>query len=194
MSGVVSTQFNVMVPHGKLAHCIAFLENGLRSIKRTPYHRILGKDFLHHSKDLAGWIIDFHKQATAAKIKLAAIYLEMNGFTINTQQWHCDVFGYKQAGDIWELSWLAEWDAEWDECFVLRGMESVQQAFADFFCDDRQPLGVKLAAEVAEHLVTARFMELVAAAHKSAKRRYAGLKGLPILATAHDWDTIHQSK
>ena len=118
----------------------------------------------------------------------------MNGFTINTQQWHCDVFGYKKAGDIWELSWLAEWDAEWDECFVLRGMESVQQAFADFFCDDRQPLGVKLAAEVAEHLVTARFMELVAAAHKSAKRRYAGLKGLPILATAHDWDTIHQSK
>ena len=58
----------------------------------------------------------------------------------------------------------------------------------------KQPLGVKLAGEVAEHLVTARFMELVAAAHKVAKRRYPDLKGLPVLATAHDRDTVHQTE
>jgi hypothetical protein len=60
--------------------------------------------------------------------------------------------------------------------------------------DQKQPLGVKLAEEVAEHLVTVRFMELVAAAHKHANRRYPGLRGLPILATAHDWDDVHQTQ
>lgn len=194
MSGVVSSQFGLMVPHGKLQQCIPFLEEGLRSLKRTPYHRVLGKNFLKQANDLADWIIDFHKKAVAAKQKLAALYLEMNGFTINPDQWHCDIFGYKSAGDIWDLDWLSAWDAEADECFVLQGMESVQKAFAQLLMDQKQPLGVKLAEEVAEHLVTARFMELVAAAHKIGKRRYAGLRGLPILATAHDWDDVHRTQ
>jgi hypothetical protein len=182
-----------MVPHGKLEQCIAFLEDGLRSLKRTPYHRVLGKDFLHQTDDLAEWLIDFCQKAVASRLKLAAIYLEMNGFTINPKQWHCGIFGYKKAGDIWELNWLSRWDAEREECFVLRGMESVQEAFAERFLDHKQPLGVKLAGEVAEHLVTARFMQLVAAGHKAAKRHYRGLSGLPVLATAHDWDTVHKT-
>lgn len=194
MSGVVTTQFGLMVPHGKLARCIVFLEDGLRCLKRTPYHRVLGKDFLRQSDELAGWLIGFHQKAVTAKLKLAAIYLEMNGFTINPMQWHCDLFGYKKAGDIWELDWLSAWDAEREDCFVLRGMESVQEAFAELFLDEKQPLGVKLAEELAEHLVTARFMELVAAAHKAAKRRYPAVKGLPVLATAHDWDTVHKTE
>ena len=194
MSDVVGTQFGLMVPHGKLRQCIAVLEDGLRSLKRTPYHRVLGKDFLKQAHDLAGWLIDFHQQAVAAKLTLAAIYLEMNGFDINPDQWHCNLFGYKEAGDTWELDWLAEWDTVCEECFVLRGMESVQNAFAELCLDEKMSLGVRLAEEVAEHLVTARFMELVAAANKVAKRRYPGLKGLPVLATAHDWDTVHQTK
>lgn len=194
MSGTVSTQFGLMVPHGKLGPCIEFLEGGLRSLKPTPYHRVLAKHFLGQADDLARWLIDFHKKAVATKLKLTALYVEMNGFTINPNQWHCDLFGYKKAGDIWDLDWLSNWDAEREDCFVLRGMESVQEAFAELFGDKQQPLGVQLAEEVAEHLVTARFMELVAAAHKAAKRRYPGLKGLLVLATAHDWDTVHQSE
>jgi hypothetical protein len=193
MSGVVSLQFGLMVPHGELARCIAFLEGGLRSLKRTPYHRVLGKDFLQQTGDLAEWLIEFHQQVVAAKLKLAAIYLEMNGFAVNPKQWHCDVFGYKKAGDIWELDWLSKWDVEREECFILRGMESLQKVYAEQFFDDKQPLGVKMAEEIARHLVTARFMELVAAAHKTAKRRSPALKGLPVLATAHDWDTVHQT-
>jgi hypothetical protein len=181
-----------MVPHGKLDQCIAFLEGGLRDLKPTPYHRVLGKDFLHQTDDLATWLADFCLKA--ADLKLAAVYLEMNGFTINSEQWHCNVFGYQTAGDVWDLDWLSQWDAERRERFVLRGMEPVQEAFAALFLDERQPLGVKLAEEVAKHLVTARFMQLVAAAHKTAKRRCAGLKGLPVLATAHDWDTVHKTE
>ena len=194
MKGVVSTQFGLMVPHGKLQPCIGFLEDGLRALNTTPYHRVLGRNFLGQADDLAAWLIEFHEESSAAKLRLAAVYLEMNGFTINPDQWHCNLFGYKQAGNIWELDWLSRWDAERQECFVLRGMEPVQEAFAELFLEQGKPLGIQLAEEVAEHLVTARFMELVAAAHAVAKDRYAGLRGLPVLATAHDWDMVHQTE
>jgi hypothetical protein len=193
MSGTVHTHFDLMVPHGKLRKCISFLEDGMRSLKRSPYHRVIGKDFLPLANDLGKWIIDFHQKATDANLKPSAFYLEMNGFAINPDGWHCNIFGYKTAGDVWDLDWLSASDFRREECFELSGMESVQKAFGELYLDDRLPLGIKLAEEVASHLVTARFMELVAAAHKSAKRRYPSLKGFPVLATAHDWDTVHQT-
>src|SRR5687768_4534390 len=102
MSGVVSTQFGLMVPHGELERCIAFLEGGLQSIKPTPYHAVQGKTFLHQTEQLATSIAEFARKADAAKVGLAALYLEMNGFTINPGEWYCDLFGYKTAGDIWD--------------------------------------------------------------------------------------------
>lgn len=193
MSGVISTEFSLMVPHGKLDPCIAFLEDGLRCLKSTPYHQILGKSFLDQAEDLAEWIADFSRKADAANVGLAALYLEMNGFTINPDEWHCHLFGYKTAGDVWDLEWLSSWDAENRGRFVLRGMEDVQQAFSDLHTAKEQSLGTQLAEEVTEHLVTARFMQVVAAAHERAKANFRGLDGMPVLATAHDWDTVHQT-
>ncbi|MBI5366354.1 MAG: hypothetical protein HZA54_04905 [Planctomycetes bacterium] len=192
MSDVISTEFGLLVSHGKLDECICRLEGALRALRTTPFHRVLGRDFLHHTRAAAKYLIEFH-QSAPADTKLAALYFEMNGFTINPDRWYCDGFGYRTAGDIWELDWLATWDAETAEQFTLEGMESAQQAFADLHGDEKQSLAVQLAGELAEHLVTARFMQLIAAAHKSAKRRYGRLKGLPVLATAHEWDTVHQT-
>ncbi len=193
MSGVTATQFGLMVPHGQLDRCIMFLEDGLRCLNSTPYHLVLGKSFLNQAEDLAEWIADFSRKADAASIGLAALYLEMNGFTINPDEWHCHLFGYKTAGDVWDLDWLSSWDAENRGCFVLRGMENVQQAFANLYGVEDQPLGVRLAEEVTEHLVTVRFMQLVAAAHELAKAKFSGLDGMPVIATVHDWDTAHQT-
>jgi hypothetical protein len=190
----LSYEFDLLVRQDQLEESIIWLEHGLRAIKRTAYHRVLGKDFLRQTNDLALWLIEFCQNAASAKRKVAAIYLEMNGFTINPKQWHCDLFGYKRAGDIYDLDWLSQWDFEGDDCFVLRGMESVQEAFAELFLEKNKPLGVRLAQQIAEYLVTARFMQLVARAHKAAKRRFPGLKGLPLLATAHDWDTVHKTE
>ncbi len=192
--GIVSTRFGLMVPHGELEPCITWLEEGMRCLSETPYHRVVGMDFLGQADELAAWLADFHVKATRRKLTLAALYLEMNGFTINTRQWHCDLFGYKEAGGRWDLGWLARWDAERKGSFVLRGMTPVRQAFAKLALDEKQPLGVKLAEEVAEHLVTARFLQLVAAAHAIAKETHAGLRGLPVFATAHDWDVVHRTE
>jgi hypothetical protein len=155
---------------------------------------VLGRSFLHQTNAAAEYLINFHRQASA-KIDVAAIYFEMNGFTINPNRWFFDGSAYKTAGDIWNLDWLAYWDADTDnEGFTLTGMELVQAAFASCYLDSSQPLSVKMAAELADHLVNARFMQLIAAAHDVAKRSCKALDGLPVLATAHDWDTVHQTR
>jgi hypothetical protein len=183
-----------MVPHGKLLACIELLEEGMRALRKTPYHEVLGRDFLHQTDAAAEYLINFHRKASGS-IGVAAIYFEMNGFTINPNQWQFDGFAYKTAGSIWELEWLADWQADTEsEEFVLTGMEAVQKAFADCYCDQSQPLSVKMAADLADHLVNARFMQLISAAHAVAKLRYKPLDGLPVLATAHDWDDVHQTR
>lgn len=190
MFGVIFSNFDLMVPHGKLTACIALLEEGLLSLRETPYHCVLSRNFLHQTDEAAQYLVEFHRTASARK-KIAALYFEMNGFTINPDRWYCEGFAYKKAGEVWDLDWLASWDAETDQQFTLKGLEPVQEAFADLDGNSKQPLSVQIAGELAEHLVTARFMQLIAAAHKAAKRRDRGLKGLPVLATAHDWDTVH---
>ena len=192
MPSAISSYFN-MASTGALGKCISGLEDALRAIRKTPYHRVLGRDFLHHTRAATEYLIEFHRKASGKK-KIAALYFEMNGFAINPDRWFFSGFAYRKAGDIFDLDWLASWDAETDQEFTLEGMETVQEVFASVYGDDKQPLSVDIAAELAEHLVTARFMELIAAAHKAAKRRHPGLKGLPVLATAHDWDDVHQSE
>lgn len=52
---------------------------------------------------------------------------------------------------------------------------------------------MQIAGELAERPVTARHMGLIAAAHEHAKRAYGSPVGLPVPATAHEWDTVHQT-
>jgi hypothetical protein len=194
MSGPVSSAFGLMVPHGKLLACIALLEEGMHALHKTPYHAVLDRNFLHQTDAAAEYLINFHRKVSVS-IDVAAIYFEMNGFTINPDRWYYDGFAYKTSGSIWDLDWLAYWDADTEnEQFTLTGMEAVHEAFARCFCDESQPLSVQMAADLADHLVNARFMQLIAAAHEVAKRKCKALVGLPILATAHDWDTVQQTQ
>jgi hypothetical protein len=194
MSDSISRRFDLMVPHGQLNECIAQLEEGMQALNRTPYHEVLGRKFLHHTDAAADYLIRFHRNASK-EIDVAAIYFEMNGFTINPSRWFFDGFAYKTAGELWDLDWLASWDADAGyEQFTLTGMELVQNAFANCYRKLDPPLSLAVAADFADHLVTARFMELIAAAHEAGKATHPTLAGLLILATAHDWETVHQTR
>ncbi len=182
-----------MVPHGRLAECIAFLEEGLASVRTTPYHALLGRNFLAQRDDAADFLIRFHRHC-AQSTPIEAIYCEMNGFEINTKEWFFDAFGYRKAGDIWEQGWLAEWEYSTDTSMTLQGMEDMQKTFADLYPGLDSPLSLHLADHIAIHLVCARFMELVAAAHHVAKHKYPPLSDFRVLATAHGWDRLQETK
>jgi hypothetical protein len=193
MSGAIHSNFSGSVPHGELAKCIAYLEGGLRSLQETPYHAILGRDYLQHTEAAADFILAFFRKTTQ-KFPVAVLYFEMNGFTINPDRWYFDGFAYRAGGNIWDLTWNTQWlsgcDASTSEGFTLTGLEPVQQAFTDVFMRDDQGLGVHLATEIAEHLVVARFDELMGAAVAAARKLEPKLQCVPALATAHEWDVL----
>ena len=118
----------------------------------------------------------------------------MNGFDINPLGWHCDGFAFREAGDEWDVDWLALWDAQSRSSLDLTGMEPVQQAYYDHGSSPERTLLEDLAIELTNHLVNARFMQLIAAAHESAKRACPPLAGLPVFSTDHAWDTVHRSE
>jgi hypothetical protein len=196
MPGVIQSLFGLSIPQGKLAECITSLRDAMRAMKETPYHSVIDLDFLHHLDDASRLIVDFYR-GSSRNSPPGAMYFEMNGFAINPDRWYFNGFAYEQGGDIldltWNTDWLNPWDAETDE-FTLTGMEAVQSAFADLYCDDQQPLNIQLAGEVAEHLVVARFNELICAAHRVAKESCPGLDGFPILSAAHDWGVLCPSQ
>jgi hypothetical protein len=196
MPSVIESLFGLSVPHGKLHQCIRALEDGLRSVRESPYHAILGRDFLHHLDDAVEFIADFFR-AASRNSPIGALYFEMNGFTINPECWFFNGFAYEKGGNIWDLTWNTDWLTPWDqetEEFTLTGMEAVQEAFGTLYCDEKQPLGVKIAGEITEHLVVARFDELIGAAHRIAKELCPELCGLPVLSTAHEWDRLYPSQ
>jgi hypothetical protein len=194
MSDVIRTEFGLTVPHGKLARFIEFLEGGLRALRETPYHAILGCDYLHHVDEAAEYIADFFREAREVA-PVQALYFEMNGFTINTDRWYFEGFAYEKGDTLWNLTWNTEWLSRWDthsdSQFTLNGLESVQEAFENLYAKESQPLGVQLAGEIAEYLVVARYDELIGEAHAVAKKKCRDLKSVPVLCTAHDWDTLY---
>lgn len=188
----ISDYFGLRVARGELEQCIASFEQTLAALPSNPFHVALGLDFLHLTEDAAAYLVDLYREAST-EFAVQAIYVEMNGFDINPDGWHCDGFAFKTAGDQWDIDWLALWDAQSKTTLELTGMEPVQKAYSDYGPSSERTLLEDLVLELTNHLVNARFMQLIAAAHESAKRACPPLAGLPVFSTAHDWPTVHRS-
>src|SRR5690554_4871920 len=99
MNFELADKLYVLLESKKLDEAIALAEKELRDIPTTYFHKILDKNLLHQTSNLANHIADFHQSTTDVlrkkqgllkiifgskdKHKPAAYYCEMNGFTIN---------------------------------------------------------------------------------------------------------------
>jgi hypothetical protein len=191
MSGPIHSLFGLTVPHRKLLECIASLEDALRFLRHTPYHEVIGLSFLHQRSEVSQFMVNFYRVAKTER-EVRAMYFGMNGFDINPERWYFNGFAYEKGGRLWDLAWETDWLSGWDASsdeFTLTGMEAVQQAFEKLPYGSSS-LGVRLAAELASHLVVARFDQLIEAAHQLAKADAREFERVPVLCTAHDWDVL----
>jgi len=175
-----------------LEDAIKTVEASLVEIPPTPFHAVAGRGFLQNVEALAGHLIEFHG-SVIREFQPAAIYCEMNGFSINPEMWYLDSFAYRNYGGLNDTEWLCEWDNAEYPAFRLAGMEDIQRLFEKNFWSALVPFEMRFAKTVAEFAIVLRFCELVERAHQRAKEKSAALKGLRILADAHDYDCLHQS-
>ncbi|UOQ64991.1 hypothetical protein [Hymenobacter volaticus] len=182
------------VKSGNIKQAIDQAELKLRGLDETYFHPILGASLLHQSEELVSWITSFY-QEVSRKRPARALYFEMYGFDINTDQWYIDGFAYETVGTIEDVDWLADYELDMatSQPFVLTGFELMQEAF-EAYMDEEEPDELEEARDIAELLVILRLQELLAQAHQLAKARRLDWGTIVLLATAHDYDMILESK
>lgn len=119
---------------------------------------------------------------------LKAVYIEMNGFDVNPDRWFFDFFGYdRDVSDSEDLDWLSDWQSPSFPDVTLRGLEPAQQSFEIYgrSCSERTPED-RAAWEIAVNLVVLKFALLI----REILRSGGIARPVPVLATAHDFDSV----
>jgi hypothetical protein len=169
------------------AGAIAKVEALLAKAPDDHFKGLIGAKFTNKSAKVLAEINGFIRKCQR-QFDLQAVYLEMNGFSLNNKRWFFDLFGYTTyVAKPSAVSWLADWQSEDCPAVELTGLEKVQKDFA-WYHDNEQwkDKQLKKQHELAESLVLAKFAALIDAALKSGKLA----KPIPVLATAHDFDTV----
>jgi len=175
---------------------IAKLAEDLRRIEpETPFHAALGRGFSGQVEQAASWLAGVYDDG-AAEFDVTALFVEIERFDINTDQWHMMGFTFEMpVGELFEdLDYnLAEYENMREEVFVLTGVEDLQAAFeqaneADDLFTSEAPEDQRLleAMGIAFDLITVRMMELLSAAHREAARRGHPVGGVRLFAEVHD--------
>jgi hypothetical protein len=175
---------------GRFQDCIEELESELKRISpETPFHPVVGRNFLAQTSDLANWLERFHEKS-ARRFVPGAMYLEMTRFDINFDSW--DLYGYSY---IERVDKPQDWDCEEeDDLFILRGMEDMQKAMQEYRAlelkTDEPPAHLREATECAFVLIMLHMQHLVREAHAECRRRGHPAGRIRILAAVHDDSSV----
>jgi len=191
-------QINPALLRLDMAGAIVIAEAQLDRLPSTEFHDVIGQSLVEQANELAIWVDQFC-QAISERIQAEALYFELNEFDINTDYWYIDCFAFVNDGglDPNDMDWLCEFDASSRDAtgvvFVIEGYEKLQNAFETF---DEKPADKdrKDARDWCEQIIIARYMELIRAAHVSAKDKGMGWASIPIYFTEHAYDLIVRSE
>jgi hypothetical protein len=188
------------VEAGQLAVAIAQVEASLSALAPTYFHALQGVSLVPQREAGLRWLTAFYERISRVH-PVNALYLEMNGFDINTDEWYVDGFAFEKAGPLDDLDWLADWEQDMTttEPLVLRGFEMGQEAFEHYFehCieEEEGPTdALERTRDLAATLVVLRLQELVDHIHRAAKAQGLAWGQTPIWVTAHDYDLVYISK
>lgn len=176
----------------QLEIAIETLENALRSKPATGFHLIIGSNFIPLKEGLFDFLEQFYRFAKK-EISVKAIYAEMNGFSINTDLWFIQLFGFSECGDTTDTDWLADYEFHKDMILPIIGLEKLQAAFRDYLDHERwnEP-GMEDTRELCEWLIILRLQQAFREMKKLAREKKAKWAGVPVFVTAHDYELIYR--
>lgn len=82
---------------GNLEACEKTVVEKIRQLPRSPFDLSIEVDISNDPANAAKTFDDFFGKE-AERIRIAAVYTEMNGFDINSDLWFCDFFAYTSYG------------------------------------------------------------------------------------------------
>ncbi len=203
MNFKLADKLSELLESKKLDEAITMAEQELKNIPTTDFHKILGKNLLHLTSDLAKHINEFDKSTrqilkkkqgfiknifgSGKEIIPAAYYCEMNGFTINYDRWYIDLFSFENYC-LTDWEWLSDFYDSTANDLTITGFEDIQKVFEDVHENNRfEEPNIDKAYEVCELLVILRLQELFRATYKTNQGDW---DNIPMFVTAHDYEMI----
>ena len=183
-----------LIETDRIEIAIELAQNELKKLPVTDFHKVLGRDFLKLTDDLIEFISYFYSQATK-KIKVKAIYSEMNGFTINYDLWFIQLFAFENCGGVDETDWLADYEFSINnEGMVLGGLEDIQAVYEDYMKNEKwSDENLESAMEICEIIIVLRLQELFKNSIERATQKQLEWSKIPIFATAHDYEILYST-
>ena len=203
MNFELADKLSELLESKKLEEAIAMAEQELKNIPTTDFHKILNKNLLHLTSELAKHINEFDKStkevlkkkqgflknlfSSGKEVKPAAYYCEMNGFTINYDRWFIDLFSFENYS-LTDWEWLSDFYDSTANDLTITGFEEIQKAFEDVHENNRfEEPNIDKAYEVCELLVILRLQELF---RETYKLNQGDWDKIPMFITAHDYELI----
>ena len=205
MNFELADKLSELLESKKLDEAIAMAEQELKIIPTTDFHKILDKNLLHLTSNLAKHIKEFDKSTkdvlkkkqgfiknlfgSGKEVKPAAYYCEMNGFTINYDRWFIDLFSFENYS-LTDWEWLSDFYDSTANDLTITGFEDIQKVFEDVHENNRfEEPNIDKAYEVCELLVILRLQELFRATYKTNQGDW---DNIPMFVTAHDYELIYR--
>ena len=167
---------------GKFAEAEALLSQWLRAKPGSPCHVVADLDVTTPPAECAQYLDAY----VARDPQFAALFIEMNEFTINPDRWFCDVFGFYEHEGTDDFAWLANFrSCAMDEglgTLTITGLEPVQAAYAA-----RRAGGPQTEDLETDNLVQAL---VIVKFQKWLQRSLPLMKAVrcPLLASAHEFE------
>jgi len=184
----IARQIEPELRKGNLNSCIMRVIEELQKLPKSPFHSVVNFRFTNKVQEVADYFTNFIRKEIE-RIDIKAIYVEMNGFDINPEEWFFDLFAYETYGGHEDYDWLADWKSDEYESMTLKGLEAIQEVYAKYedgvyaeenndFTDTR---------DMCSLLILLYFQDII----KQSASLIKGFK-VPILVTAHDYDFIYE--
>jgi hypothetical protein len=203
MNFELADKLSELLESKKLDEAIKMAEQELRELPTTDFHKIIDRNLLHLTSDLAGHIKEFDKSTkdvlkkkqgfiknlfgSGKQVTPAAYYCEMNGFTINYDRWYIDLFSFENYS-LTDWEWLSDFYDSTANDLTITGFEDIQKVFEDVHENNRfEEPNIDKAYEVCELLVILRLQELF---RETYKLNQGNWDKIPMFITAHGYELI----
>ena len=188
----ISDKLYQLVAENEIDKAIEIAENHLKSLPKTDFHKIIGKNLLHLTNNLTNYISEFYNNYKN-EFDFKAIYSEMNGFSINYDLWFIDLFGFDKCEGLEDLDWLGDYDYSTENSLKITGFEDLQNVYQDYMENEKyNDKELEKVCEVCELLIILRLQELFRESKKIAIEKKLDWSEIPIFATAHDYEMIYE--
>ncbi len=166
---------------GDLAGCEVMACQALRALSKSPFQIAADLNITNDPSEAADHFDNFFR-TESERMAVRAVYTEMNGFSINTDRWYCDLFAYTVDGLLEDFNWFCKWESKPFEDYTITGLEELQAVYeSSAFFDPEN----KDARYLSDLVVVTKFQHFM----QRAKERMTALN-VPLYVTAHDLDYI----